>query len=182
MGRVIGQSQEQQFQIDHRVLNRAKWSNRALSRLFLHLLVRVFVPGGAPIVVGIDETTERRREANMAAKGISRDPVRSSQAFFVKTSGFRWVSISLGKAGVGCAVSACACPSERYDEPRGRRHQNIHRWRAAHDPPTAALVAWEVSGCRRRQSFCRLRMVGLCGWPPCVSSRDDAFATRCSLL
>jgi hypothetical protein len=60
MLRVMGQSQEQQFQNYHRVLNRAKWSSRAISRVFLHLLVRAFVSDTAPIVVGIDETIERR--------------------------------------------------------------------------------------------------------------------------
>jgi hypothetical protein len=85
--RVMGQSREQQFQNYHRVLNRARWSSRALSRILLHLLVRTFVPEGASIVVGIDETIERRRGARIAAKGIYRDPVRSSKEFFVKTSG-----------------------------------------------------------------------------------------------
>jgi len=85
--RVMGQSGERQFQNDHRVLNRARWSSRALSRILLHLLVKTFVPAGAPIVVGIDETIERRRGAKIAAKGIYRDPVRSSKEFFVKTSG-----------------------------------------------------------------------------------------------
>lgn len=85
--RVMGQSGERQFQNYHRVLNRARWSSRALSRIVLHLLVKTFVPDDAPIVVGIDEIIERRRGAKIAAKGIYRDPVRSSKEFFVKTSG-----------------------------------------------------------------------------------------------
>lgn len=93
--RVMGLSQEQQFQNDHRVLNRARWSSRALSRILLRLIVALFVPGDVPIVVGIDETIERRRGTKIAAKGIYRDPVRSSQTFFVKTSGLRWVSLML---------------------------------------------------------------------------------------
>ena len=58
-------------------------------------LVRIFVPDNAPIVVGIDETIERRRGVKIAAKGIYRDPVRSRKDFFVKTSGQRWVSMML---------------------------------------------------------------------------------------
>ena len=54
--RVMGLNQERQFQNYHRVLNRATWSSRALSRLLLRLLVAIFVPEDAPIVVGIDET------------------------------------------------------------------------------------------------------------------------------
>src|ERR1700733_6793627 len=93
--RAMGLSQEQQFQNYHRVLNRAKWSSRALSRFLLCVLVAAFVPENAPIVVGIDETIERRRGAKIAAKGIYRDPVRSSKEFFVKTSGLRWIAMML---------------------------------------------------------------------------------------
>jgi DDE superfamily endonuclease len=89
--RVMGLQNERQFQNYHRVLNRAIWSSRALSRLLLRMLIQLFVPADAPIVVGIDETIERRRGAKIAAKGIYRDPVRSSKEFFVKTSGLRWI-------------------------------------------------------------------------------------------
>src|ERR671939_2130461 len=51
--RVMGLSHERQFQNYHRVLNRAKWSSRTLSRILLHLLVRVFVPEDQPIVFGL---------------------------------------------------------------------------------------------------------------------------------
>ena len=59
--RVMGRSNDRQFQNYHRVLNRAKWSSREVSRLLLLLLVHLFVPANAPVVVGIDETIERRR-------------------------------------------------------------------------------------------------------------------------
>jgi DDE superfamily endonuclease len=132
--RVMGQSREQQFQNYHRVLNRARWSSRALSRILLHLLVRMFVPEGAPIVVGIDETIERRRGAKIAAKGIYRDPVRSSKEFFVKTSGLRWVSMMLlapipwAKRIWALPFLSVLAPSERYYEQRGRRHKKITDW------------------------------------------------------
>jgi len=132
--RVMGQSQEQQFQNYHRVLNRAKWSSRALSRILLHLLVRAFVPEGAPIVVGMDETIERRRGAKIAAKGIYRDPVRSSKEFFVKTSGLRWVSMMVlapipwAKRVWALPFLSILAPSERYYEQRGRRHKKITDW------------------------------------------------------
>ena len=58
--RVMGLQNEKQFQNYHRVLNRAKWSSRALSRILLRLLVQLFVPTDVPIAVGIDETIERR--------------------------------------------------------------------------------------------------------------------------
>jgi DDE superfamily endonuclease len=66
--RVMGLNQERQFQKYHRVLNRATWSSRALSRLLLRLLVAIFVPEDAPIVVGIDETIERVGEPRLRPK------------------------------------------------------------------------------------------------------------------
>lgn len=132
--RVMGLSQEEQFQNYHRVLNRARWSSRALSRILLHLLVALFVPGDAPIVVGIDETIERRRGTKIAAKGIYRDPVRSSQAFFVKTSGLRWVSMMLlapipwAKRVWALPFLTVLAPSERYHEQHRRRHKKITDW------------------------------------------------------
>ena len=57
-------------------------------------LVAVLVPANVPIVIGLDDTIERRWGAKIAARGIYRDPVRSSKAFFVKTSGLRWVCLS----------------------------------------------------------------------------------------
>ena len=76
--RIMGLSQERHFQNYHRVLNRAIWSNLALSAVLLQLLIRTFLPVG-PVVIGIDETIERRRGAQIKAKGIYRDPVRSEK-------------------------------------------------------------------------------------------------------
>jgi hypothetical protein len=68
--RIMGLSQESHFQNYHRVLSRATWSSRRLSELLLMLLLRAFVPDDAPVVVGIDETIERRRGPKIAARGI----------------------------------------------------------------------------------------------------------------
>src|SRR3954454_23103499 len=59
--RVMGLSQERQFQTFHRVLNRDQWSSRHLSRILLRILVRIFVPPEQPIVLGLDDHIERRR-------------------------------------------------------------------------------------------------------------------------
>ena len=74
--RVTGLSGARRFERYHRVLNRACWSSLAVSRILLSLLVAAFVPDG-PLVIGVDETIERRRGARIAAKGIYRDAVRS---------------------------------------------------------------------------------------------------------
>ncbi len=58
--RAMGLEQEKRFHRYHRVLNRASWSGREASHVLLGLLVKVFVPEGDPLVVGIDETLERR--------------------------------------------------------------------------------------------------------------------------
>jgi len=46
--------------------------------VLLGLLVRTFVPSSGPLVIGVDETLERRWGKKIAAKGIYRDPVRST--------------------------------------------------------------------------------------------------------
>jgi hypothetical protein len=60
----------------------------------LGLLIHAFVPAG-PVILGLDDTIERRRGKRIAAKGIYRDPVRSSDAHFVKASGLRWLCLML---------------------------------------------------------------------------------------
>ena len=132
--RVMGLHQEQQFQNYHRVLNRAKWSSRALSLILLRLLVAIFVPKDAAIVVGIDETIERRRGAKIAAKGIYRDPVRSSKEFFVKTSGLRWISMMLltpipwVQRVWALPFFTVLAPSERYNQHHRRHHKKLTDW------------------------------------------------------
>jgi hypothetical protein len=132
--RVVGLSQERHFTNYHRVLNRAQWSSRALSRILLGLLLAAFVPADAPVVVGIDETIERRRGAKIAAKGIYRDPVRTSKEHFVKTSGLRWISLQLlapipwAQRVWGLPFLTVLAPSERYHQQRGQRHKTLTAW------------------------------------------------------
>lgn len=128
--RVMGRSNEVHFQNYHRVLSRAVWSSLAASRILLALLVSAFAPEGA-LVMGIDDTIERRRGDRIKAKGIYRDPVRSSHSHFVKASGLRWLSLMLlveiEWAGRVWALPflTCLCPSERYYKERGRAHRKL---------------------------------------------------------
>jgi DDE superfamily endonuclease len=131
--RILGLSQEQRFVNYHRVLNRARWSGRQASRLLLGLLVNRFMPTG-PLVLGIDDTIERRRGRHIQAKGIYRDPVRSSHSHFVRASGLRWVSLML-LAPVPWAARTwalpfltCLAPSERYAQNRRKRHKPVLAW------------------------------------------------------
>ena len=107
--RIMGLSAEKHFQNFHRVLNRAVWSSREASRLLLGLLVAAFAFWG-PVVMGLDDTIERRRGAKIKAKGIYRDAVRSSHSHFVKASGLRWFELDaagtdpVGEAHLGVAL------------------------------------------------------------------------------
>ncbi len=77
--RIMGLNQESHFQNYHRVLNRALWSNLLLSATLFPLLLNTFLPMGT-VVLGIDETIERRCGKKIKAKGIYRDPVHSSKS------------------------------------------------------------------------------------------------------
>lgn len=131
--RAVGLAHVPTFQTYHRVLNRAVWSSLDASRILLRLLVAAFAADG-PLVLGIDETIERRRGAKIAAAGIYRDPVRSSHSHFVKVNGLRWVCLMLlvpipwaGRVWALPFLTALA-PSERYAAQRGRRHKSIATW------------------------------------------------------
>ncbi len=131
--RAMGFDQEQNFHRYHRLLSHAKWSSTEASRVLFGLLVEAFVPEG-PLVVGIDETLERRKGPKIRAKGIYRDPVRSSHSHFVKASGLRWVCVTLlaeipwaGRVWALPFLSALAY-SERYANECGKRHKPITEW------------------------------------------------------
>ncbi len=131
--RMIGLSQEKHFQSYHRVLNRAEWSSRKASRILLDLLVRAFGACGT-LVVGVDETLERRRGERIAQKGIYHDAARSSKGYFVKCSGLRWISMMLlvsipwAKRVWALPFFSVLAPSERYDQEAGRRHKKLSDW------------------------------------------------------
>src|SRR4051794_25199203 len=132
--RAMGLEQEKHFHRYHRVLSRASWSSLQVSRLLLRLLVDAFVSEGSPLVVGIDETLERRYGKKISARGVYRDPVRSTHENFVKSSGLRWVCAMLlvempwaSRVWALPFLSALA-PSERYAAKRGKRHKKITEW------------------------------------------------------
>lgn len=131
--RIMGLSSEKHFQNFHRVLNRAVWSSREASRVLLGLLVAAFAILG-PVVLGLDDTIERRRGDKIKAKGIYRDPVRSSHSHFVKASGLRWLSLMLlapipwAKRIWALPFLTVLAPSERYYEKRKRAHKKLTDW------------------------------------------------------
>jgi len=131
--RVMGLSREKHFQNYHRVLNRAVWSSLEASRILLGLLMSAFVRSG-PVILGLDDTIERRRGAKIKAKGIYRDPVRSSYSHFVKASGLRWLSLMLlapipwAKRVWALPLLTVLAPSERYYQGKARKHKKLTEW------------------------------------------------------
>jgi hypothetical protein len=86
-------------------------------------------------VLALDDTLERRWGRRIRARGIYRDPVRSSHGHFVKASGLRWLSVMLTVPVPWAAGRAWAlpfltvlAPSERYARGRGRRHKRLTDW------------------------------------------------------
>ena len=131
--RIVGLRRETRFVNHHRVLNRAVWRSRLGARPLLDRLLRTFVPNG-PVLLGVDDTVERRRGKQISAKGIYRDPVRSSRSFFVKTSGLRWLSLMLlapipwAKRVWALPFLTVLAPSERYSRERCLRHKTLTDW------------------------------------------------------
>ena len=117
--RIMGRGAAPDFQTYHRVLNRAVWSPLTASRLLLRLLVAVFIPRGV-VIFGLDDTIERRRGEQIKAKGIYRDPVRSSHTHVVKASGLRWLAcmvltpLSWADRVWALPFLTALCPSERF--------------------------------------------------------------------
>jgi hypothetical protein len=128
--RATGHDQATDFGLYHNVLNRSRWPALAAARLLLGLLIGAFVPSG-PVVVGIDDTIERRWGSRIKARGIYRDPVRSSRGHFVKASGLRWLSMMLlvpvpwARKVWALPFLTVLVPSERWAEERGVRHKSL---------------------------------------------------------
>lgn len=129
--RVVGLERTDDFTLYHQVLNRAVWSPLALAKTLLEVVVATLLPADEPLVFAIDPTIERRWGRQISARGIYRDPVRSSDSHFVKTSGLRWISLMLltrlawAERLWALPIMTVLAPSERYYQQRGRRPQTL---------------------------------------------------------
>jgi DDE superfamily endonuclease len=132
--RIVGREQENDFPIYHGVLNKAVWSSRAVAGWLLRLLVTTLVGADATVVIGIDDTIERRWGRKINARGIYRDPVRSSKGHFVKTSGLRWLSaqllVHIPWAGriMGLPFLTVLAPSRRFYAATPRSPKTLLDW------------------------------------------------------
>lgn len=131
--RIVGLSKEKNFHKYHRVLSLARWSARKGARMLLGQLLSCFLADG-PLVVGIDETLERRWGGKIKKRGIYRDAVRSSASHFVKSSGLRWISLMLllpidwAERVWALPFFTVLAPSERYAQQQGIPHKKITDW------------------------------------------------------
>jgi hypothetical protein len=132
--RLCGLGSEKAFHKYHRFLSRARWSGLKASRILLSLVVKNFCRADEPLVFGIDETIERRRGSKIKAKGIYRDPVRSSHSHFVKCSGLRWMCLMLltevpwANRIWALPFFTALAPSARYCKENKKRHKKITDW------------------------------------------------------
>jgi len=115
--RVMGLAAGPGFSRYHEVLSRARWDGRAVARVLLVQVIATFLPAGE-VVIGVDDTIERRWGIKIKARGLYRDPVRSSRGRFVHASGLRWALPFL----------TVLAPSERWSTERGRRHKTAVDW------------------------------------------------------
>lgn len=128
--RATGRARDRGFSRYHDVLSRSRWSPLAAARLLLRLLIAAFVPSG-PVVIGLDDTIERRWGTKIAARGIYRDPVRSSHGHFVKASGLHWLSVMLlvpipwARRIWALPFLTMLVPSERWAKSRGVKHKTL---------------------------------------------------------
>ena len=178
--RVMGLADQPGFGRYHEVLNRARWDARDLARrLLLHLLATLSPSG--EVVIGIDDTIERRWGGKIKARGIYRDAVRSSHGHFVKTSGLRWLSLAVMLpvpfAGRRWALPflTVLAPSARWSEAQGKRHKALTDWanRRSCKPNAGCRIAvwWSspTAGSRPRNSS-PWYVVTSASSPGCVST------------
>lgn len=131
--RVMGLAGDRHFRRYHEVLSRARWDGRAVARRLLLYIIERLLPDG-DVVIGIDDTIERRWGARIKARGIYRDPIRSSKGQFVKTSGLRWLSLMVAVpipwAGRTWSLPflTILAPSARWSEANGKRHKTLTTW------------------------------------------------------
>jgi hypothetical protein len=132
--RILGRDHDPGFATFHRLLNRAVWSARAMAGRLLILLVKTFLPPSAPVVIGLDDTIERRWGPKINARGIYRDPVRSSKGHFVKASGLRWLSAMLlvrvpwADRIMALPFLTLLAPSKRFYTDKSRSPKTLLDW------------------------------------------------------
>jgi hypothetical protein len=132
--RTMGLEKERTYQNYHRVLNRAKWSGLELSQIMLGLVVQAFWVAGVPLLIGTDETLERRQGEKIKAKSVFRDGVRSSKKYTGHSYGLRWVRMMVivkvpwSSRAWALPFLTVLAPSEKTNQANGNRHKTSIDW------------------------------------------------------
>jgi DDE superfamily endonuclease len=140
---VMGMARERHFTNYHRVLNRAIWSARHGSQILLGILLTLLVPPEATVVLGADDTIERRSGRKITAKGCYRDAVRSTKKHVIRCFGLKWVSMMLlvpvpwsRRVGALPFLTALCWPTQQHGRHRHKTSidwvrqmmQQVRRW------------------------------------------------------
>lgn len=133
--RVTGLSQEKQWTNYHRVLNRASWSALLASKILLGLILTL-LPLGSTVVIGADDTIERRRGRKIKHVGVYRDAVRSTKKYVVKCFGLKWVSMMVlinlpfsSRVWALPFLTVLGRPSEKEEKQKRRKRRKQRRWK-----------------------------------------------------
>ena len=131
--RVMGLGNDPHFVNYHRVLSKARWSGLQAAKILLGLLVAL-VPVNLPIIIGVDDTIERRKGEKIKAKGCYRDPVRSTKKHVIRCFGLKWLSMMLivpvpwSKRHWALPFLTALTPSEKANIQENRRHKTTIDW------------------------------------------------------
>jgi len=154
--RVVGLGEEKRFQNYHRVLNRAKWSSLQAAQILFGLIL-IFVPTGGVIVLGADDTIERRRGKKIKQVGCYRDPVRSSKKHVIRCFGLKWLALMLllrlpfsGRVW-GLPFLTVLCPTQQEGQPPKVCRYRVRRKTSSGRIKKVRAKRYVATGARPRQ-------------------------------
>ncbi len=117
----------------HRVLSRDQYSPLRLAKILFCLLLKL-IPKGEPILIGTDESLERRKGRKIKAKGCYRDAVRSSKGKLVTSFGLKWECMALmirlpfTSRRWALPFMTVLSPPEKVNQQQGKRHRATIDW------------------------------------------------------
>lgn len=121
------------FTTYHRFLSRATWNALTLAQVLAHQVL-LLLPVDAPVLLAVDDTTERRWGPKVHGKGCHRDAIRSSQKRVIHCFGHKWVVLAVLVKFPFCAnpwalpIAAMLYRSVKADQAEGKRHRTLCDW------------------------------------------------------
>jgi hypothetical protein len=129
----MGLGNDPHFTNYHRVLSKARWSGLHAAKILLGMLIAL-VPVNLPIIIGVDDTIERRKGKKIRDKGCYRDPVRSTKKHVIRCFGLKWLSMMLivpvpwSERHWALPFLTALTPSEKANIQENRRHKTTVDW------------------------------------------------------